>query len=64
MDNYVAHVKIIPLHGQAQSVIQWTASFENREPDPRGVQTESIRSLIVGGHNSLAVHLSKTPAAA
>jgi len=58
VDNYVAHVKTIPLHGQERSVVQWTASFENQQPDPDGLQTEAIRSLIVGGHESLAAFLS------
>jgi hypothetical protein len=58
VDNYVAHVKIIPLHGQEKSVVQWTASFENQQQDPHGMQTEAIRSLIVGGHESLAAFLS------
>ena len=42
VDNYVAHVKVIALHDQPRTVIQWSASFENRESDPQGVQTDEI----------------------
>lgn len=58
VDDYVMIVKLIPLCGQGKTVIQWQATFDNREPDPQGHQVEGIRSLIVGGHESLQAYLN------
>ncbi len=58
VDDYVATVKVIPLHDQGKAVIQWEARFENR--DPQNDQVASIRSLITGGHDSLQAYLLRT----
>lgn len=59
VDNYVATVRVIPLTGQDKTVILWSASFDTREPDPKGEQTAGIQSLIIGGHESLQRYLSE-----
>lgn len=61
VDDYVMTVKLIPLCGQDKTVIQWAASFDNREPDPQGQQVDVIRELIVGGHDSLQAYLNSQP---
>ena len=60
--NYVMKVKLIPLTDQTSTVIQWMARFDLRESDPQGELLESIRALIVGGHNSLGAYLAESPA--
>jgi len=57
VDDYVMTVKLIPICGQEQTLIQWSARFDNREPDPQGKQLEVIRDLVVGGHNSLQAYM-------
>lgn len=57
VDNYVATVRLLPLTGEDKTVIHWSASFDNREPDSQGVQAAKIQSLIVGGHESLKFYL-------
>lgn len=57
VDDYVMTVKLIPICGQEQALIQWSARFDNREPDPLGRQLDVIRDLIVGGHDSLQAYL-------
>ena len=59
VDDYVMTVRLIPVSGQNKTLIQWTARFDNREPDPRGQQLEIIRELIVGGHESLQDYMSR-----
>lgn len=58
VDDYVMTVKLIPISGQAMTLIQWSARFDDREPDPEGQQREVIRELIVGGHHSLQAYLA------
>lgn len=60
LDNYVAIVKLLPLTGQKKTVVLWSASFDTRDPDPKGEQTAVIQSLIVGGHESLQRYLNET----
>lgn len=62
LDNYVATVKLVPLTGQAKTVVQWTASFETREPDPRGKHVAAVRELVISGHESLQRYLSASQA--
>lgn len=62
VDNYVMTVKLIPLTDRASTVIQWLASFDLREPDPQGELLETIRALIVGGHDSLGAYLAQSSA--
>lgn len=62
LDNYVATVKLVPLTGQAKTVVQWTASFETREPDPLGKHVAVVRELIVSGHECLQRYLDARPA--
>lgn len=59
VDDYVMTVKLIPVCGQDKTLIQWSARFENREPDPQGEQLTVIRDLIVGGHDSLQDYLGR-----
>ncbi|GAB7543106.1 SRPBCC family protein [Cupriavidus sp. 8B] len=59
LDNYVAMVKLIPLTGQDKTVIQWSANFETREPDPQGQYAAAVQELIVTGHMSLQRHLNE-----
>ncbi|WP_172741549.1 SRPBCC family protein [Citrobacter youngae] len=59
VDNYVAGLRIIPLSDVPQAVIQWSATFDTREPDPDGKMINVIRELIVGGHSSLQEHLQQ-----
>ncbi|PHN24764.1 SRPBCC family protein [Pseudomonas sp. ICMP 460] len=63
VDNYVLSVRLIPLTGEQTTVILWSATFDTREPDPRGQWTSTIESLIVGGHESLQVYLNQTATA-
>lgn len=60
VDNYVAIVRLLPLTGQDKTVVLWSASFDTRDPDPKGEQTAVIQSLIVGGHESLQRYLNET----
>jgi len=62
VDDYVMTVKLVPLTDQTSTVIQWIARFDLREPDPQGELLESIRALIVGGHNSLGTYLAQSSA--
>jgi hypothetical protein len=59
VDNYVMSVKLIPLTDQQRTVIQWKACFDLREPDPQSELPDSIRALIVDGHNSLGTYLAQ-----
>ncbi|WEK07819.1 MAG: SRPBCC family protein [Candidatus Pseudomonas colombiensis] len=63
VDNYVARVKLIPLTGKNQTLIQWSARFDTRHPDPQGEQAAGIQSLIEGGHQSLQRYLNDNVAA-
>ncbi|MFM9437364.1 hypothetical protein ACFDR9_004451 [Janthinobacterium sp. CG_23.3] len=58
LDNYVATVKLVPLTDQDTTVVQWLASFDTRDPDPHGLHAQSIRDLIVSGHENLQRHLA------
>lgn len=62
VDDYVMTIKLVPLTAQPRTVIQWLARFDLREPDPQGDLLESIRALIIGGHNSLGTFLTQSPA--
>lgn len=53
VDDYVMTVKLVPICGLDQTLIQWSARFDNRELDPEGKQLDIIRELIIGGHDSL-----------
>ncbi|MGL4276878.1 MAG: SRPBCC family protein [Morganella morganii] len=59
VDNYVAGLKVIPLSGVPRAVIQWSATFDTRDPDPQGNMVKVIRELIVGGHTSLQQYLQQ-----
>lgn len=59
VDDYVMTVKLIPISGKENTLIQWSARFDNREPDPEGHYLEIIRELIVGGHDSLQTYLAR-----
>ncbi|WP_439862618.1 SRPBCC family protein [Pseudomonas antarctica] len=63
VDNYVLTVRLIPLTGEDKTVIMWSATFDTRAPDPEGQWTSTIESLIVGGHDSLQLHLNQTASA-
>lgn len=58
VDDYVMTVKLVPICGLDQTLIQWAARFDNREPDPEGKQIDTIRELIIGGHESLRAYVS------
>ncbi len=60
LDNYIATVRLVRLTDQNKTVVQWTASFDTREPDPKGLQTQGIRELIISGHESLQRYLAAT----
>lgn len=60
VDNYVATVRVIPLTREDKTVIIWTATFDTREPDPKGQLTATIELLIVGGHTALQIYMNKT----
>ncbi len=62
VDNYIASVRLIPLTGEDRTVILWSATFDTRGPDPQGQMSASIESLIIGGHESLQLHLNQTAA--
>lgn len=62
VDNYVMTVKLIPLTGQASTIILWSANFDHREQDHQAEQLEGIRALIVGGHDSLRAYLAQPSA--
>lgn len=62
VDNYVMTVKLVPLTDQPSTVIQWNAQFDLREPDPQSELVDSMRGLIVGGHNSLGAYLTQSTA--
>lgn len=58
IDDYVMTVKLIPISEKEMTLIQWSARFDNREPDPQGLQREVISELIVEGHHSLQAYLA------
>lgn len=58
LDNYVANVSLVPLTDQATTVIQWTASFDVRDPDPQGQQLAVVKDLVISGHESLGQYLA------
>lgn len=60
VDNYVMTVKLIPITDQPRTVIQWKACFDLREPDPQSELLDSIRALIVSGHDSLGAYLTQS----
>lgn len=59
VDDYVMTVKLIPVSGQDKTLIQWSARFDNQEPDPQGLQLDIIHGLIVSGHDSLQAYLNR-----
>lgn len=59
VDDYVMTVKLIPISGQDKTLIQWSARFDNQEPDPQGLLLDIIRGLIVSGHDSLQAYLNR-----
>jgi hypothetical protein len=62
VDDYVMTINLVPLTAQPRTVIQWTARFDLRQPDPQGDLLASIRALIIDGHNSLGTYLTQSPA--
>lgn len=62
VDDYVMTIKLIPLSGQARTLVQWAASFTLRSPERRADQIDEIRGLIVGGHESLGHYLARPSA--
>lgn len=59
LDNYRANVKVIKGSGQPQCVIEWHASFDVRDAEMTSHFEKLITSLVVDGHNSLALYLTK-----
>lgn len=64
VDRYVATLRLLPLTGQARSVLQWSARFDLRAPDPEGVLAQAVQGIFSAGHAGLQRHLRELAPAA
>ena len=57
LDNYRAHITVSEVSGESHCVVQWNATFDVREAETAAHYEALISSLIIEGHNSLALFL-------
>lgn len=58
VDDYHLTVSVLPVTGEPRSFIRWTARFDVRPGHDPVEQIAIIRSLVAGGHEALANHLT------